>query len=161
MIILWSYLGFIFVFIVIKFTSIPDIIERIKLTIIYRSEGVWNVNLIPLRTISSQLEHLTEGWALKNLIGNIFPFVPVGFLIPLSYQGLRRLYRTFFVIFAVIALMETFQLLTGLGAFDIDDIILNLIGGTAGYFIYRIVFPSKYNGNGKAGSSRRAVFCKR
>ena len=42
------------------------------------------------------------------------------------------------IIFLSLA-FETTQLLTGLGVFDVDDIILNTSGGALGYIIYAII----------------------
>ena len=35
--------------------------------------------------------------------------------------------------------IEIIQLITRVGVFDVDDIILNTVGGMLGYFIYRVV----------------------
>ena len=32
--------------------------------------------------------------------------------------------------------METFQLLTMVGSFDVDDLLLNTVGGAAGYLVF-------------------------
>lgn len=34
--------------------------------------------------------------------------------------------------------METFQLVAKVGSFDVDDLLLNTVGGAAGYVLYVI-----------------------
>ncbi|WP_415340200.1 VanZ family protein, partial [Clostridium perfringens] len=44
----------------------------------------------------------------------------------------------FIVSFGISLTIELIQLLTGLGFFDVDDIILNVLGGIIGYLILKI-----------------------
>ena len=44
---------------------------------------------------------------------------------------------TFFV-FCISLLFESFQLVTGVGIFDVDDLLLNTTGGIIGYILYAI-----------------------
>ena len=54
-------------------------------------------------------------------------FVPYSFFIP--YLKAKISFIEFFIImFLIITMKELFQLITGFGVFDINDIILNLIG---------------------------------
>ena len=59
-----------------------------------------------------------------NLLGNVVIFVPVGFFMPMASR-----YRLSLCV-------ETFQLLTKVGSFDVDDLLLNTIGGLVGYLIF-------------------------
>lgn len=84
----------------------------------------------------------TYGWktTLMNLGGNMLIFVPFGFLIPMSSKN--KVTRNFFVV-TLLAMMfsgaiEVVQILTKVGAFDIDDIILNTAGAIIGYVIFAI-----------------------
>ena len=40
--------------------------------------------------------------------------------------------------FAFVLGIEIFQLVSGFGAFDVDDIILNCLGAVMGYLIYYV-----------------------
>ena len=73
---------------------------------------------------------------LKNVLGNIILFLPYGFY--LSYfEKLKRVkYVIIFSLF-VSLIVETIQYRIG-RVFDIDDVILNLVGGVLGYYIYRL-----------------------
>lgn len=74
---------------------------------------------------------------LSNLLGNVLIFVPFGFFMPLASR-----YRSFFVTtfygFGLSLCVETFQLLTKVGSFDVDDLLLNTIGGILGYILFVI-----------------------
>ena len=73
----------------------------------------------------------------KNVVGNIVLFTPYGFFAS-YYLRLDKKKTAFILIFLVSLSIETIQLVIG-RSFDVDDILLNLIGGMLGYFIYRIL----------------------
>ncbi|MDW2800886.1 VanZ family protein [Clostridium boliviensis] len=138
--ILWVYAAFLFLFVAVKFNgSFNDITSRVNSIMENRCDGIWNINLVPFRSIAPQLKYITEWWSLKNIIGNIILFIPLGFLVPLIYINAQRFYKTFLIIFLSVLLIETFQLFTVLGVFDIDDIILNCTGGIIGYLLFYIL----------------------
>lgn len=74
---------------------------------------------------------------IKNVLGNIIMFVPYGFFVS-YYLDLKKPLSAFFLILLVSASIETTQLLIG-RVFDIDDIILNIIGGMLGFGIYKLL----------------------
>lgn len=107
-------------------------------------EGMEKANFVPFKTIHiMQSEKLRLEFRIDNLAGNIAGFIPLGILFPLLFMGLRSLWRTTAVIFLVSLGFETIQLLTGLGIFDVDDLILNVAGGILGYFLFWIFFRKK------------------
>lgn len=135
-IIWWVYIALLFVFVVVKFKgSFYELSDRVNS---YSMQDSINYNLIPFRSMSTQLELITQWWALKNLLGNIIPFIPFGFLLPITYKKFRPAIRVFFTGLASILLIEIFQFVTKLGSFDVDDIILNMIGIVCGYLIYLV-----------------------
>jgi len=81
---------------------------------------------------------MNEKIKYKNLGGNIIGFVPLGILFPWLFRRLRKGWRTILAVFMVSLLFETTQLYTGLGVFDVDDLLLNTIGGLAGYLLFFI-----------------------
>ena len=101
-----------------------------------------NLNLIPGVTIHRFMNvwdtPVYHRAAIVNLIGNVIMFVPLGFGLPWVFERLRRLWKTLLVSAGVIVLVEAVQLVTLLGHCDVDDLILNLIGVTAGYLLYAI-----------------------
>ena len=75
----------------------------------------------------------------KNVVGNILLFMPYGFFIS-YYLRLEKKDRwlSLGLIFLVSISIECVQLVIG-RCFDVDDILLNLMGGMIGYFIYRFL----------------------
>lgn len=69
-----------------------------------------------------------------NVIGNILIFVPFGYFIA-DYVKSKNIFPALFISGIVSVTVEFVQLNIG-RSFDIDDIILNIIGGIIGYLIY-------------------------
>ena len=81
----------------------------------------------------AQLRH-----AVVNLVGNVVMFVPLGLLLPALWQGLRRFWLYLLWLTAIILAVELLQLLSGLGSCDVDDLLLNVCGGSLGFFCRKI-----------------------
>lgn len=78
-------------------------------------------------------------------IGNLAAFIPFGILIPLLQRW--KFPKFIFLFFIAILALETMQMLTFLGSFDIDDALVNAVGAAIGFYAYR--FGSHYTGIGK------------
>lgn len=72
-----------------------------------------------------------------NLFGNVIIFMPFGFFMPMASKY-RSFLATTFSSFGLSLCVETFQLVTKVGSFDVDDLLLNTIGGVAGYLVFVI-----------------------
>ena len=79
---------------------------------------------------------------IKNIIGNILLFLPYGYFAS-DYLDSKKLKLPCFLTFIVSLTIELVQLQIG-RTFDIDDVILNTIGGILGYFLYRIIEKIKH-----------------
>ncbi|PEA76590.1 VanZ family protein [Bacillus wiedmannii] len=94
------------------------------------------INLIPLK---STIRYLTEfdsynlDIVLMNTLGNVIIFIPFGFLLPLLFKQINNVKMASKIFIKFILLIESLQLLTFTGVFDIDDIILNMLGALIGY----------------------------
>jgi len=78
------------------------------------------------------------GWvSFANLFGNVLIFMPFGFFMPMASRY-RSFFLTLFYSFGLSLLVETFQLFTKVGSFDVDDLLLNTIGGVIGYIFFVI-----------------------
>lgn len=84
-----------------------------------------------------------------NLLGNVVAFMPFGFLVPVMYREQRKgvsftghYFRSFLFVtllgFLFSFVIETIQLFTKVGCFDVDDLFLNTMGVVLGYIIYYI-----------------------
>ncbi|HEV8283798.1 MAG TPA: VanZ family protein [Chitinophagaceae bacterium] len=118
-------------------------------------DGWKHANLKPFSTISLfyKSKRLKEEYKYNNIGGNIVGFVPLGILFPLLFLSLRNIWKITLLSIFLSLMFETIQLLTGLGAFDIDDIILNTTGGTIGYIIYLILKKFMATTNSSTASS--------
>ena len=85
-----------------------------------------------------------------NLFGNILIFVPYGFFISVASR-MRGFLMTLFYSLGLSLGVEVFQLLTRVGSFDVDDLLLNTIGGILGYVLFLICngIRRKYDGRRK------------
>lgn len=108
-----------------------------------------NMNLVPLYTIRNYLyviSHSTNTYlvhhCLTNLLGNILLFIPGGLLIPAVFPKFRNFFVYFLLCLILILLIELLQLLTLLGSFDVDDILLNMLGLILG-FLVRLLFATR------------------
>ncbi|KFM95263.1 VanZ family protein [Bacillus clarus] len=72
--------------------------------------------------------------------GNLTAFIPFGVLISMLYRCNFIRFITSFCI--TILILEVLQMVTFLGGFDIDDVIVNAMGATIGFCAYKIGFRS-------------------
>ena len=72
-----------------------------------------------------------------NLFGNVIIFIPFGFFLPMASRR-RSLSATVFYSFGLSLCVETFQLISKVGSFDVDDILLNTTGSVLGYLLFVI-----------------------
>jgi len=100
-------------------------------------QGWKHANLRPFVTIRLfSSPRVSSEYSYKNIGGNIIGFIPLGILLPMGFPFLRRWWRLTLCVFCLSLYFETFQLLTGVGVFDVDDLILNTTGGLIGYIFY-------------------------
>lgn len=127
----WIYFVLLFGIVIIKFRgSFSELLIKMEST----PFGT-NYNLIPFKSIGEQLSHFSEGWARFNLLGNIIPFVPFGFLLPVVSEKINSFIKILFAGFGFLLFVEVFQFFTKLGSFDVDDIFLNMLGIFIGYLL--------------------------
>ncbi len=81
-------------------------------------------------------DFLGTGAVLLNLAGNIVAFLPFGFFLPALYPRCRAFFYTAFFSFEFSLCVETIQLVSKVGSFDVDDLLLNTIGGAGGWLIF-------------------------
>ena len=78
------------------------------------------------------------GWqsVITNLAGNIVAFAPFGFFLPMLIRIGKNVFGCVLMSALFSLLVEAVQLVTKVGAFDVDDIFLNAIGGLVGFLCY-------------------------
>lgn len=78
---------------------------------------------------------------VRNVLGNMMMFVPFGFFVS-YFLKLEKPISIFLLSLLTSSTIETTQLLIG-RVFDVDDIILNVIGGILGFFLWRLLHKLK------------------
>lgn len=73
------------------------------------------------------------------VVENVLLFIPYGFACPWAFPWLRGFFRNTFAAFLTSLGVETIQLITGRGYFQVDDILTNVLGAVIGYVIFRIL----------------------
>ena len=83
----------------------------------------------------------TGNWNLFrfNVIGNVCVFVPLGMFLPKLFLRCRRFIPVTLLSLGVSLVIEVTQLVTKIGSFDVDDLLLNTVGGILGYIVYRVI----------------------
>lgn len=101
----------------------------------------YRYNIVPFAEIKRFYRVLKNGYSFKaflNLGGNIAAFIPFGMFLPMIRDKKTGLINTVIISFLFSACIEIIQLYFKLGVFDVDDIILNTLGGFTGYIIYMV-----------------------
>ena len=106
-------------------------------------------NFVPFQTIThfaAVARHADSAYLVRfaaiNLVGNVAMFIPLGVFLPCLWPGLRTFWRFLLAAGLVIAAIEAVQLIARLGVCDIDDWILNMLGVSLGFALYRLL-PGK------------------
>lgn len=100
-----------------------------------------SINLIPFYSIMEYVSSSSaniKAFAFGNVVGNIVIFVPLGTYLSL-FKNDKRVITNLLFIFIVSLFVEIIQGTLGIGASDIDDIILNCLGGLIGILGYKFL----------------------
>lgn len=104
-------------------------------------DGDYRYNLQLFSEIRRYIVHrdvVGSEYFIVNIFGNIFAFAPFGFMIP-SVNAKYNKFRDVLVLSFLLTLtIESLQLLLKVGIFDVDDLLMNTVGGLIGYVIFRI-----------------------
>ena len=92
-------------------------------------------NFIPFKEILRY--SIGSSMFYKNVLGNMVMFVPFGFFVS-YFLKLEKLYSVTLITLLTSITIEVTQLLIG-RVFDVDDLLLNLIGGIVGFLLYELV----------------------
>ena len=111
-----------------------ELFKEIRRFWVYRhSLGMWSVGL--------------------NLIGNVVAFLPFGAFLPILFEKCKKFYLTTLLCFEFSLCVEVIQLVWKVGSFDVDDILLNTLGGMLGYLCYHIYTAAVKKHNRQDGQS--------
>lgn len=100
-----------------------------------------SANLVPFSTINGYFYghfDVSKSISFKNIVGNIILFVPLGIYLPLFRLQKKDRIHLFYI--STISLsLELMQYIFYIGTFDIDDILLNSLGGFIGILLYKLL----------------------
>ena len=150
---LWGLLLIAWTVAVFSVTLFPEVNVEIdaftyrpSVQIRFRDTELAMLNLVPFRSILAAFSGGGEDipardqllLALINFAGNVFLFVPVGFLLPMAAAKRRPFGVTVGFAALLSAGIETVQYFIGRSA-DIDDLLLNVFGAVLGFGLYAIL----------------------
>ncbi len=123
------------------------IIMFFNLTIFGRIIDWYNTyNLIPFKTIIGYWAFPNAHNTIINILGNIVILMPVQFLL-MKIFDIKKFKISLIIDTSLSLLIEIIQLISHAGVFDIDDIILNVLGMSIVYTIvmdkHKIIFKHK------------------
>ncbi|MNO17151.1 VanZ like family protein [compost metagenome] len=98
-----------------------------------------SINLIPFDSIGDFISGSSANlkkFAFSNVVGNILVFIPLGVYFSLFKNN--KIINLLFI-FIMSLFVEITQGLLGIGTADIDDIILNCLGGWVGILGYKLL----------------------
>ncbi len=109
---------------------------------LYGRTGVmenYHYNLTPFKEIERFWEYRKQLGMMSyiNLFGNVLIFVPFGFMEPMAGDK-RSFWATLVDGCSFSLLVEVFQLITKVGRFDVDDLLLNTTGVAIGYLCFLV-----------------------
>lgn len=108
----------------------------------------YSLNLIPFDTIKlftyGYLNHIVsfKNFAI-NIFGNLCVFMPYGVFLPLIFKSMQKYYKFLITMIFIVIIIELLQFATMSGSCDIDDLILNVLGASIIFYIYKIKYINK------------------
>ena len=108
------------------------------------------INFVPFATIIRYFRGVGSDF-FNNIYGNVLLFVPAGFYTAV-FRGRLKLYAGMAAIVVFSVLCETAQYVFALGSADIDDVILNTLGGLAGIvlcILLDVAYRALHKGKGR------------
>lgn len=95
-------------------------------------------NFIPFKTLIMYAQmQPSMTVAAQNLVGNIFPFIPFGALLPAAFAKFRSIVPAIIFFFCFSIIIEGFAIT--MFVTDIDFVILNVLGAVIGWYISKVI----------------------
>lgn len=91
-----------------------------------RSNNYGNINLHLFSSYKEAYNKMQIS-LFRNIILNILLFIPLGFLLPIYSDKLKKAYKIISIGFLLTLAIEIIQYITKIGIFEIDDILNNTI----------------------------------
>ncbi|GAA4359581.1 hypothetical protein GCM10023087_34400 [Microbacterium rhizosphaerae] len=124
------------------------VVFALKLLLFSRTPGAErSFNLVPFASIADYLfsgSSELRRFAFGNIAGNVLLFIPLGAYV--SVLTTWTMARTMLIVASASVAVEILQGVFALGASDIDDVILNCLGGFIGILLFlllRVILRSR------------------
>ena len=104
-------------------------------------QQAYRYNLVPfveIRRFWIYRKQLGTFAVFSNIFGNVIGFLPFGFILPVIFRRMNSGFLICISGFILSLTVEVIQLVTKVGCFDVDDMILNTLGAVFGYVLFRI-----------------------
>lgn len=104
-------------------------------------QQAYRYNLVPfveIRRFWIYRKQLGTFAVFSNIFGNVIGFLPFGFILPVIFRRMNSGFLICISGFLLSLTVEVIQLITKVGCFDVDDMILNTLGAVFGYVLFRI-----------------------
>lgn len=98
------------------------------------SPGYHLLNLTPFAWVRNPYE-MGAARMIEQLVMNVLMLVPLGFLLPAVWPGLRGWWKTGLCVLVLVVGIETLQYFIGRSC-DVDDVIMNTAGGLIGWGLF-------------------------
>lgn len=101
-----------------------------------------NSNLIPFGNTYEYIvgsDKFNMDIIINNTLGNILIFIPLGIFLPILFKKYKTFTQVFVSSIIISFTIEVLQFFLQIGQFDIDDVILNTVGGAVGYLIIKLL----------------------
>ena len=109
----------------------------LAITLLILGQARSTLNLVPFRMMAHDWR--TGGLPLLvNFLGNIVAFMPFGTLLPLVRTAKTRAWHAIAFAASLSTAIEVIQYFFARRNADIDDVLLNTLGGLIGYAILRV-----------------------
>jgi len=96
-----------------------------------------SLNLVPFQ-VFQETWGMPEPKKIAQTAANVVMFVPLGVMMPVAFRRMRSFGKTALSLALFSFVIEFTQYFTGRSA-DIDDLMLNTLGGILGYLIFFVV----------------------
>ena len=106
----------------------------ILFALVFMKEHIRAVNLIPFGFVNDYIVD-KQLLGIANIVGNLLMFIPMGIFLSMINQ---RHDKVLFMLILASVCIEVLQYVFIRGVSDIDDVILNSVGGLIGIACYKI-----------------------
>lgn len=132
-----------FLFHFVKYAFIGYLFSLIYLTLLWYYPDLtfqpehYFLNLKPFIWVQEGYEMGTKKM-MEQLILNVGMFIPFGLLLPMAIKNTRHLRTVSLIVISSTIGIEVIQYFMGRSA-DIDDVIMNFLGGLIGYLLFTVL----------------------